>query len=172
MELSAGKKNFRFVSHFSYGGEIWAWPAPRFFIAEILEINRRSAQISKITRFSRFCRILLILKSWGAEIRNFRKIFENVDFRHFGTHICRRSDYRPEKFLVHFWAIQHIQPPYSPKSQFSKRFRKYKDWCESCFNMSKIRQNLENLVQIEIWAILTKIAFFLIFQAILAENAL
>ena len=125
---------------------------PDFFhFREIWKISIR-AQISKWTRFLRFCRNLPILKYDGAEIRRFRKILKNRDFRHFGPQICCRSHYRPSEFPQHFRDLQHIQRPNRPKSHFSKKFRKLRHWRASYFKMSKFRQNLADVVHFEIWA--------------------
>ena len=103
------------------------------------------AQISKWTRFSRFCRNLPILEYDEAENGNFRKIVKNQDFQHFGPHICCRSHYRPSEFVRHFRDLEHIRRPYCRKLFFSRFVQKSKCSAQSYFDLSKIRQKLADL---------------------------
>ncbi len=121
-----------------------AWRSKSSSSREISKISIR-ARISKWATWASFCPILLILEYDEAENGNFRKFLKNQDFEHFEHQICSRSDFSTGKFLVHFWAVEHIRPPYDSKSHFSKKTQKLRNWCASYFKISKIRQKLADL---------------------------
>jgi len=87
--ILAWQKKWIFSRHFCiYRPNPCAYRADFFHFREIWKMSIQ-AQISKLTRFSRFCRNLPILRYDGADIRRFRKILKNQVFRYFGPQIFR-----------------------------------------------------------------------------------
>ena len=102
--------------------------SPRFFfILEKYEKSQSALRFQFKPDFRVSCRILLIPECDEAEFQNFRKSRKNRDFCYYGPLICSRSHFRPGKFLAHFWAVEHIRPPYDSKSHFSKKTRKVRN---------------------------------------------